>query len=123
MVILGFGKTEEDTALKIINECLQAIQGLQENEKETDSVVRAIAAEYHDDDERYRKMKRDEAPERYTYFWPYSYRLYDGRYIVEFVMHHINRRHAFSPDGWALLVTRWVLSIHSKNEYHIFREV
>jgi len=49
---------------------------------------------WNDKAKEYDAMPRESAPERYTKVW-----IYGGA----FHFHHINRRHPFSPDGWALL--------------------
>mgnify|MGYP006383564061 CR=1 FL=1 len=67
-------------------------------------------------------MTREDAPDRYSYFWAIHHAIYEGKSIVEFTMHHINRRHAFSPDGWALLVTRWVLMVDPHDGEVIYSE-
>jgi len=47
-------------------------------------------------------------PERYSYFWETV--LSDASHIVAiFRFSHINRRHALSPDGWAMLNTESVV--------------
>jgi hypothetical protein len=43
-----------------------------------------------------------EYPDRYSYYWPTV--LDDANHVVVILsVHHINRRHALSPDGWALM--------------------
>ena len=54
-----------------------------------------IEAEYNPKADEYDKMPRETAPERYTRLYIYGGKI---RY------HHINRRHALSPDGWALCI-------------------
>lgn len=116
-MIIGFGSIEVATAQSIIEECHEAMteDGIQGVEK--------IKAKYAADEERYKVMGRDEAPERYTYFW-FSYcEKYEGRYFIEFTMHHVNRRHPFSPDGWALLITKWILGVDPNDGKTIYRAV
>ncbi len=50
-------------------------------------------------------------PERYSYFWISV--VADAShmcFIVKF--HHINRRHALSPDGWAVMLNEHVFCVH-----------
>lgn len=82
-IILGFGSIEVAMREKIKNELLSS--------EDKPSVEKRYKAEA----EVFDKMPRSKAPERYTYFF-----LYDEK----IVFHHINRQHALSPDGWALLV-------------------
>ena len=80
-VVLGFGCVEENEREKI----KQALR-----ERPTQQVL----DEWNGRADEYDKMPRETAPERYTRFWYYGDQLH---------YHHINRRHAMSPDGWALL--------------------
>ena len=80
-IVLGFGRTEEEQR-NIIKERI----------KETG--LEATNKEFKDRAEIYDKQSKEEAPERYTYFYAYDNKI---------IFFHINRRHAFSPDGWALL--------------------
>lgn len=118
-MIIGFGATEIAEANKIINECYEATQS---NPNDVEASIKSITQKYMTEGERYKKMQRDEAPERYTYFWATSNKVYDGKYFIEFTMHHINRQHGFSPDGWALWVTHWILNICPVDGMRIFRE-
>jgi len=117
--IFGFGQSEIDTAIKIINECYDAA-------KNSDNVVTAINGvekSYKAVDEKYGKMDKSEVPERYTYFFSHVFNVTDSGYYVSFTMHHINRRHAMSPDGWALWATDWMLKVSEHSGKQIFREV
>jgi len=78
-IVLGFGSTEAEERIKI-KEYL-SIHG------ETD--------EWNKKADIYDKMPQEEAPERYTKFY-----ILDNK--IKF--YHINRRHPFSPDGWALMI-------------------
>jgi hypothetical protein len=118
-MILGFGATERETARTIIHECATAIKHFPENAQEA---IQSVQKKYNEDEERYKQMTREEAPERYSYFWASFHSIYEGKYIIEFTFHHINRRHAFSQDGWALLVTQWILGVQADGTEKIFRE-
>lgn len=114
-MIIGFGSTEKETAIKIIRECSEAMkangaQGIEDVQKK-----------YAEEDKRFGEMSRDEAPERYSYFWAIRYDIYEGKFMVEFTFHHIYRS-IFSDDGWALLKTRWILSVDPNNGEAIYRE-
>lgn len=104
-MILGFGSIEKENANQIISECSAALKA--------DSLrgIATVQEKYRAEGEKFKNMTREEAPERYSYFWAMCHEVYSGRFFVEFTIHHINRRHPFSPDGWALLVTKWVLSV------------
>lgn len=80
-VILGFGCTEEEQR-NVIKEAIKA-NGLEVTKKEF-----KVRAEIYD------KQSKEDAPERYTYFYAYDNKI---------IFFHINRRHALSPDGWGLL--------------------
>jgi hypothetical protein len=51
-------------------------------------------------------------PSRYSTYWPSV--VADASHIVVILsVHHINRRHAWSPDGWALLQTKPVFVVEN----------
>ena len=79
-VVLGFGCVEEKEREKIK-------QSLQER------ATQQVLDEWNNKADEYDEMPRETAPERYTRFWYYDDTL---------IFHHINRRHAMSPDGWAV---------------------
>jgi hypothetical protein len=109
-IVLGFGSTEqefvkgeEDAIRAFISKRFAAI-GLSYF---TDAVVAdlrrwlsARADELHKLSATYKSGA--EFPDRYSYYWPTV--LDDASHIVVILkVHHINRRHALSPDGWALM--------------------
>jgi hypothetical protein len=105
----GFGNTEKEAALKIIEECYQAfeargIQGI--NDLET---------RYANEVSRYRKMSQDEAPDHYCCFWAMHNKIYEGKSITEFTIHHINKKSGLASGGRSLLVTQWILTIDEIN--------
>ena len=103
-MILGFGVTETTTARNIINECLIAIK---ENKDEHPlEIIETIREKYNDAYEANGEMNRSESPQRYSCFW-----VYESGECLLFNFHHINRRHPFSPDGWAMMKAQWVLNI------------
>lgn len=125
-MILGFGKTETDAARAILAECAEALK-LDESEGDWVGVgegakIGAIQKKYAEEGARFGKLSRQDAPERYSYFWAIPHKLYKGEYFVTFTIHHINRNHPFSPDGWASLVTRWVLHIDPHDGATIYCE-
>lgn len=85
-IVLGFGSTEAQKEKLIRKEVLKALL--------FNDDVQSVAKKWKSQAEIYDKMPREEAPERYTYFYFYDNAIH---------FHHINRRHPFSPDGWALL--------------------
>ena len=109
-MILGFGTQEKITAKEIIEKCLAVRTN---DEQKFRSEVEKIENEYRDAGETYKKMNREEAPERYSYFWHSIYSPYEGRFFLVFSIHHINRRHPFSTDGWAMLATKWIAQIEN----------
>lgn len=83
-IALGFGITEKNVEANV----LKRIKNGED--------IESIRKEYKEIAEKYDKMNREEAPERYSYFYNYGGSL---------KFHHINRQHPFSPDGWGLLQT------------------
>ena len=112
--MIGLEIDEKKAALKIIEECFEAL------EKRGVEGITDLQKKYADKGKQYRGMTGNEVPERYYYFWANHYEIYKGKTITEFTIHHINRRHGL---GWALLVTRWVLTIDEINGATIFGEV
>jgi len=84
MVILGFGRQEEQERHKI-KQALHDGTGSGASAEE-------ILGRWNQAADTYDKMPRADAPERYT-----SVHYYDG--TLHFF--HVNRNHPFSPDGWA----------------------
>jgi hypothetical protein len=119
-MIVGFGKTELEIAPKIIKECYQAIKDSGDL-----SAYEKIAKKYMSESEYYKSLDRDKAPERYSYFWCHHYKIWDledcKKTLFEFTFHHINRWHAFSPDGWAMLKTEWCMIVEN-DEFKIYKE-
>ena len=87
MIVLGFGKQEEIARKEILN----LLNSCPSNKWEE---YNKISKEWNAKNEVFDKMSRETAPERYTNFYIYEESIH---------FNHINRRHAFSPDGWALL--------------------
>ena len=64
--------------------------------------LKGRAKQYEIEAKAFRSAK--DHPDRYSTIYPWV--LSCGQYIVAIItFHHINRRHAFSPDGWALMQT------------------
>ena len=108
-MIIGFGRCEQGVATAIIQAC--RVDGIE-------PVQSSYAAQASLNDE----MPRQDAPERYTQFWAHEHTSPCGDRIRRFTMHHTNRRHALSPDGWALLVTLWVEIVERDGDVHVFKE-
>jgi len=109
---VGFGNTEIKTAIKIIEEC---VAKKNKNKKLFEQKIKKIKKKYDNLAEEYKNKNANEAPERYSYFWFSLYGIYDG-YFITFLFHHINRRHPFSEDGWALLRTYWIAEIEFEDD-------
>ncbi len=108
---------KKKAALKIIEECSESL------EKRGVEGITDLQKKYADKGKQYKSMAKNEVPERYYYFWANHYEIYKGKTIIELTIHHVNRRYGPSPDGWALLVTRWVLTVDEINGATIFGEV
>lgn len=119
-MILGFGKTEVDAAHTILTECVEAMQNNLNNES---WAVNKVAQCYMKAAEEYKTISRNCVPERYCYFFPFLWRLYEGKYFVEIAIHHINRNHPFSPDGWAMLKSSWILSYSSVDGSEFYQQI
>ena len=86
MVILGFGRVENEERAKIKAALVDGAR--------CGHAVPDILARWNNKADEYDRLLRGVAPERYTRVF-----CYDG----ELHFHHINRNHPLSPDGWALL--------------------
>lgn len=111
-MLIGFGATEEraeNAEFDRIKEFAEAeyirlgcdyvtdelAQSVKRFVKNRDAELKALADKY---------KAADSYPARYSYFW--STVMDDASHIVCILrFSHINRRHAFSPDGWAMLST------------------
>lgn len=111
-IVLGFGSTEkgfEEAEISDFRAFCEAEYHRQNCEYVTDELAAACekwldarAADYRRDADKFRKA--EDYPGRYSYFWPTV--LHDASHIVAiFRFSHINRRHALSSDGWAMMQT------------------
>lgn len=108
-VIIGFGSTEEQFVRdeeRLIREHLSKrapelapLYNTDELIADLRSFLQGRADELHKLSATYKKAS--DYPERYSEYWPTV--ISDASHIVVILrLHHINRRHALSPDGWAL---------------------
>jgi hypothetical protein len=76
--------------------------------KEIGKWANGLAMESQEIGEQYKKSET--YPDHYSYFWCNT--LGDASHIVFIIsIHHINRRHGLSPDGWALMKTERVFCV------------
>lgn len=117
-MIIGFGETETRLESKIeelfithVQEQFAKIPATSFTEafiKDIRKWAGKTAENSRDVAEQYREATQ--YPDRYSSFWCYT--LADCNHIAFIIsFHHINRRHAFSPDGWALLKSKRVFEI------------
>jgi len=121
-VILGFGSNERNTAKEILNECYQSIL---KNPTQPEKAVEEIENKYKDLDKKYHNMDKKDAPERYSVFYPNLYKLapFDTKFIIKCTFLHTNRRHPFSPDGWAAIESKWILFVDlDENKKEIYEQ-
>ncbi len=107
-LMIGFGRTEEDfeqaeiTAFKEFAE--DRLHGepyvTPEALKEITDWAENRGKEFREKSDAYREA--DKFPSRYSYFYPHV--MSSASYVAVILkFSHINRRHAMSPDGWAML--------------------
>lgn len=122
-IILGFGSTEERFEQEEFDFCEKFITEKSNNFTDnsnfifTDEIVDelkiALGERKRELDvlrEKYRESP--EYPDRYsTYYFNIVNDIHD--LCVVFKFSHINRRHAMSPDGWALLGTKKVCHLNA----------
>lgn len=109
--VLGFGSTEKDFERQ---ECDFVDKVVGEHIVSKDSyfdekIVKEIEKEIQKRADRYQKLSEgyrtsEKYPDRYSYYFFKLLHDYTDLVVI-FTFMHINRRHAFSPDGWALLRT------------------
>jgi hypothetical protein len=114
-IIFGFGKSEEDFrkeqkefVTELIGKLIKKYgrNGWVDNYKKIieilDFILKKRAESYKKENDKYDKLNKSEAPEKYSYFrysilWDYIY------IVIVYDFCHTNRQHPFSPDGWATL--------------------
>lgn len=85
MFVLGFGSVETGVRKELRSKIMKA--------KNDGIDIHTFCKSLNAKNDEYDKMSKEEAPERYTNVYVYDNKIHYS---------HINRRHAFSPDGWAL---------------------
>jgi hypothetical protein len=119
-VILGFGSTE--TEFEAAEEAAFIERVTQTYAKQTsgyftDEFVKAVETWVEDRAKELRAVaksyeKAETFPDRYSYYYPYiAQSASDIVLIANF--QHINRRHALSPDGWALMQNKRLFHVSS----------
>ena len=118
-IILGFGETEkrhEETLEKQMRDHV-ADEFAKESEcyfsgefvKKTKEWASELAKQSQEVADEYRHAL--DYPSRYSSF--YCHTLGDANHIVFIIsFHHINRRHALSPDGWGMLASKRVFDVY-----------
>jgi len=119
-IILGFGKTERNFEQQefsfveeFIKEKVKEFVGDKYKFKFSDDFVKELNEKLKERKEHYDKLRDEyetatEYPDRYT---TYHFTVLTDTYsslCVVFRFSHINRKHALSPDGWALMETKRV---------------
>lgn len=119
-MIIGFGSTEqafEDGEQKAFEQYVAERYTEMGCQYITDELVAEVSKWLADREAGYRAKADEyktatEFPSRYSYYWA---RVISGPsdIIAKISFHHINRRHAFSPDGWALMQTKRLFGVDS----------
>jgi len=129
-MIIGFGSTETNLQNKLQDEITKYVCDLYVKEKPdyiSDAFVEKVTKWVNKKAEESRESAAgyktaEKFPDRYSSF--YATVLKDASHIV-FILKfsHINRRHAFSPDGWAMLqseqffyIDSWELSEYERKK-------
>lgn len=117
-IVIGFGSTEqafeegerkafEGYVAQRFNE-LGCDYITEELARDVEVWLDARAAEFKARGDEYKTAA--DYPERYTYYWVSLIRS-ASTLVAKFSFHHINRRHALSPDGWALMVNKRLFDV------------
>jgi hypothetical protein len=102
-MIIGFGIIEEEKENSIIHELIEKFGDIDDTdtiEKELLKIIKENQAQT----KKYDEMSQEEAPSRYTRFVGIVFPVRPRGWIMRINFHHINRRHALSPDGWAAMI-------------------
>jgi hypothetical protein len=114
-VILGFGKTEEDFENQefefvenFIRERADNFVGDKYDFNFDDELIKELTDKLKERKEHYDKLRdkykeATEYPDRYTTYYFSVLTDKFANLCVVFHFSHINRRHALSPDGWAMI--------------------
>lgn len=110
--VLGFGDTEkryeeklEESIRSLVIEQYSATDLVYFTDQFVDDVtalVQAMSSDSQKTAESYRGAS--EHPDRYSYFWV-SVVASASHLVFILKIHHVNRRHALSPDGWGMMKT------------------
>ena len=117
-IALGFGSTEKKYESDLEDKIKAYIDEWYYEETDnyfTESFVKKVrewvdglAKESRDIGDKYKKAET--YPERYSYFWATT--IADASHIVFILkLHHINRRHALSPDGWGCMTSEMLFYV------------
>jgi len=119
-IILGFGKTETDFEQQefnfveeFLNTKAKEFVGDKYDFNFSEELVKELGEKLKERENHYRELDKQyktatEYPDRYSIYY---YSILTDTYAnlcVVFKFSHINRRHALSSDGWALLSTNKV---------------
>lgn len=117
-MILGFGSNEKEVEANVEKAFFDKVEELYQGGTQsyfTDDLIDdvkkwadSVAVESGKMADGYKEAV--DYPSRYSRFWAYV--VGDCNHICLIVsFHHINRRHAFSPDGWAMLQSKRVYEV------------
>lgn len=123
-MIIGFGSTEKEYEKKLEEKFISYVKSLYNPSDDnifTDEFINEIqkwsnleSISSREEADRYKNSS--DYPDRYSSY--YCYVLGDCNYIVFIIdFSHINRRHAFSPDGWAMLQNKRAFAISVQECY------
>lgn len=117
-MIVGFGKTETDFENALEDKLADMVASMYKTERyfsdEFVKKIRSAADAMADKSQKEADSYKDAEtfPSRYSRFWIST--VADASHIIFVVsFHHINRRHAFSPDGWACLTNKKAFVVES----------
>ena len=122
-MIFGFGDGEKREAIRVLEETAKELKGVMEKSK-IECILESLSKKCKDRTDKNDKLDKNDAPERYSYYWTNLMYNHKDSFVVLYNFHHINRRHPFSSDGWALLSTKWMLEFYGiDNVFRIYEQV
>ena len=111
---IGFGKTEEQTAINICKEIIRIVREHQpvQDEDKLKKAFKNFMEEYNKSAKKYNNLPSDEVPQRYTeIIYITLHNIYSQKQIIKLSLCQINRQHPFSPDGTAAIFPEWIIIV------------
>ncbi len=120
--MIGFGIKEKKQVRDVVDTIREFAK---DNYDALSTNMKDYEANHKSQRDKYDKMDRSDAPERYFGFWT---SMHDRQNVcdetsIELHFMHINRRHAMSPDGWASMTSEYILKVFRDGKYELYEMI